>query len=259
MPDDVLTQLMDMSHSLGDPAHDLAILGEGNTSARIDDETFYIKSSGTELRTMQPDHFVKVRFATLLDLVGRTDVTDEVVKETFAAASVDADWQRPSTEALMHAILLSLPDVNFVGHTHPTVINWFTCANRGWEAWQGRLFPDEIVCCGLAPVWVPYADPGIPLARKVKAELEAFIDREGLRPKVIMMQNHGLVALGATPAEVTNATMMMCKTARILWGTFAVGGPHYLTESNVERIFTRPDEKYRMALLERGEKQGRNE
>jgi len=58
------------------------------------------------------------------------------------------------------------------------------------------------------------------------------------------------VTIGSTTAEVINATMMMCKTARVLWGTYALGGPNYLTGRQVERIFTRPDEKYRMGMLE---------
>ena len=151
----------------------------------------------------------------------------------------------------MHAILLSMEGVNVIGHTHPTAVNVFTCAQEGKQAWQGRLFPDEIVCCGVAPVWVDYTDPGVPLALEVRSQVESYTQNEGLRPKVILIQNHGLVALGATTAEVINATMMMCKTARILWGTYALGGPHYLTGQQVERIFTRPDEKYRMGLLER--------
>ena len=40
MQDDILTQLIAMSHSLGDPALDYVILGEGNTSARADADTF---------------------------------------------------------------------------------------------------------------------------------------------------------------------------------------------------------------------------
>lgn len=247
--DEILTELIEMSHVLGDPANDFAILGEGNSSARIDHETFYLKASGTELGKMTAEQFVKVRFDTLLDLLDAGDVTDEKVKETFQAAAIDAGDMRPSTEALMHAVLLSMPEIDFVGHTHPTTINWFTSAVEGKQAWQGRLFPDEIVCCGIAPVWIDYEDPGIPLARKVHQGVEAYIEEYGLRPKTALMQNHGLLAIGTTPSEVINATMMMCKTARILWGTYALGGPNYLTDDNVERIFTRPDEEYRKKVL----------
>ena len=42
---------------------------------------------------------------------------------------------------------------------------------------------------------------------------------------------------------------MAVKTARILLGTYAAGGPHYLSQNDVERIHTRPDEEIRRKLL----------
>ncbi|HSW43277.1 MAG TPA: hypothetical protein VLM76_12275 [Patescibacteria group bacterium] len=51
---DALHQLIGLSRSLGEPSRQLAILGEGNTSARIDDETFWVKASGTQLATAEP-------------------------------------------------------------------------------------------------------------------------------------------------------------------------------------------------------------
>jgi len=42
---------------------------------------------------------------------------------------------------------------------------------------------------------------------------------------------------------------MMVKTARVLLGTYAAGGPSFLTSENVGRIHTRPDEAYRRKLL----------
>ena len=60
---DVLEQLIDMSQSLGDPANDYVILGEGNTSVRADDDSFWVKASGTELVRASRDSFVRVRFA----------------------------------------------------------------------------------------------------------------------------------------------------------------------------------------------------
>jgi rhamnose utilization protein RhaD (predicted bifunctional aldolase and dehydrogenase) len=251
MSDAVLADLVAMSNRLGDPANDFAILGEGNTSARMDDETFCVKASGTELRTITAEGFVRVRFSKVLELLDATDISDAAVKKGFADASVNANGRRPSVEALLHAIMLSMEGVNFVAHTHPTAINIITCARDGQKAFEGRIFPDEIVCCGVAPVWIPYTDPGVPLARKVKAEVEAYVERYGMRPKTILVQNHGLITLGGTPAEVENATHMACKTARILVGTYALGGPNFFSQEQVDAIFARPDEKYRMAILEK--------
>jgi L-ribulose-5-phosphate 4-epimerase len=114
---------------------------------------------------------------------------------------------------------------------------------------QGRLFPDEIVTCGPAPVFVPYTDPGLPLAGEVRRRILDYTDAYGERPKVIMMQNHGLVALGKSAEEVQQITAMAVKTARVILGTYALGGPHALSAEAVARIHTRPDEAYRRQLL----------
>ena len=42
-----LPALLRLSHELGNLQRPLAILGEGNTSARLDDRTFLVKASGS--------------------------------------------------------------------------------------------------------------------------------------------------------------------------------------------------------------------
>ena len=243
---DVLSDLLQMSRRLGDPAYDYVILGEGNTSAGVDAETFFVKASGVSLRDIPESGLVRVRRAPILELLDRPSVTDDEIRDGLMTAKVDTlSPIRPSVETLFHAYLLSLPGINFVGHTHPAPVNSILCSKVAEEAISGRLFPDEIVCCGPAPVWVPYVDPGQPLAREMKARVEAYIDEQNSAPRVILMQNHGFIALGKTPGEVESATAMYVKTARILLGTYALGGPNFLTPENVNRIYTRPDEKYR--------------
>jgi rhamnose utilization protein RhaD (predicted bifunctional aldolase and dehydrogenase) len=119
------------------------------------------------------------------------------------------------------------------------------CSVVAEEAIAGRLFPDEIVVCGPAPAYVPYTDPGLPLARAVWQAIDHYIDEWREPPKVILMQNHGFIALGQSAREVQNITAMYVKTARILSGTYAVGGPRFMTPADVARIHTRPDEDYR--------------
>lgn len=235
-----------MSRRLADPALDYVILGEGNTSAGVDDATFFVKASGVSLRDIPESGFVRVRRAPIMELLGRSSVTDDEVRDGMLASKVDTFSPiRPSVETLFHAYLLSLPGIRFIGHTHPTPVNAILCSRRAEEAISGRLFPDEIVCCGPAPAWVPYTDPGQPLAREIRARVEAYIDENNTPPRIILMQNHGLIALGKTPGEVESSTAMYVKTARILLGAYALGGPNFLTPEHVDRIYTRPDEKYR--------------
>ena len=119
--------------------------------------------------------------------------------------------------------------MNFVGHTHPTAVNAILCSQKAEEAIAGRLFPDEIVYCGPAPVYIPYTDPGVPLARAVRDAIDRYLDEYRETPKVILMQNHGLFALGKTASEVENITAMYVKTARVILGAYALGGPHFMS------------------------------
>ena len=248
---EILHQLVEMSHRLGEESRGLVILGEGNTSARIGDETFYVKASGTQLGTISADGFVEVGFAKVLAMFEHPELTDEEIKEGLKAAMVDPKAAvMPSIETVFHAYLLSLPGVNFVGHTHSISMNSILCSKGWYDITQGRLFPDEIVCCGPAPAYVEYTDPGVPLARRIREVVTDYIRENEERPKAILMQNHGLIALGSSSKEVESVTMMWDKTARVLAGTFQFGGPNYLSKAHVERIHTRPDEAQRKKLIE---------
>jgi rhamnose utilization protein RhaD (predicted bifunctional aldolase and dehydrogenase) len=244
--DNALAQLVTMSNNLGDPALDYVILGEGNTSARADADTFWVKASGTQLRTIDRTGFVRVRFDKALSLLETTGLSDAAVTAGLNGAKVDpCVAARSSVETVLHALALQLDGVNFVGHTHPTAVNAILCSQRAEEAVAGRLFPDHIVYCGLASVYVPYTDPGVPLARKVRDLIDRYLDEQCEVPKVILMQNHGLIALGRTAQQVEDITAMYVKSARVLLGTYALAGPRFLTAGDVDRIHTRPDELYR--------------
>jgi rhamnose utilization protein RhaD (predicted bifunctional aldolase and dehydrogenase) len=250
MTNDILSQLIKMSRALGDPANDYVILGEGNTSARADAETFWIKASGTSLRTLTAEGLVRMGFQPVLRMLEGQDLTDEETKQALIDAKVDPEADgHPSIETMLHALALTLPGVNFVGHTHPTAVNAVLCSKGAEDAIRGRLFPEEVTFCGPAPAYVPYADPGLPLAHAVRDALKQHIDEWGEPPKVILMRSHGLIALGRTAAEVETITAMYVKTARVLLGTYALGGPQFMTDEAVMRIHTRPDEVLRRQKL----------
>ncbi len=249
-PHSILTELVELSNRLAAPANDYVILAEGNTSARVDDQTFWVKASGREMHGIGPEGFVQVHFDRALAVLDSADLSDAAVKEALTAAKVDpAAPGHPSVETFLHALCLQLPGVNFVGHTHPTAVNAITCSTSFASALNGRLFPDEIVVLGVAPVLVPYVDPGLPLARAVRDAIHAFIETHGERPKAIYMQNHGFIALGSISRQVENITAMAVKLARVLIGAYSLGGPNFMTPQNVARIHTRPDEHYRQRQL----------
>jgi len=68
-------------------------------------------------------------------------------------------------------------------------------------------------------------------------------------PGVILIENHGIITLGATPQAVLAAMLMADKAAMIFCGAAALGGPRFLTPAQVQRIAAHPDEKYRREAL----------
>jgi rhamnose utilization protein RhaD (predicted bifunctional aldolase and dehydrogenase) len=250
MPDSTLDQLVALSNRLGDPARDYVILGEGNTSARADAETLWVKASGAELRTAGPQHFVRVRIAPVLEMLEGGELDDAAVKQRLVGAKVDADAAaHPSVETLLHAVCLQLEGVSIVAHTHPIAVNSVTCSRAFPDALRAPLFPDQVVVCGAASVVVPYVDPGVPLARELHRRVREFVREHGEAPRTIYLQNHGLVALGSSATQVEGITAMAVKAARILIGTHALGGPHPMAPEAVARIHSRPDEHHRQRVL----------
>ncbi|HOZ45292.1 MAG TPA: class II aldolase/adducin family protein [Candidatus Hydrogenedentes bacterium] len=250
MSDAILRQLVEMSRYLGAPHRTYAILGEGNTSAKVDANTFYVKASGFTLADADEGAFVRVAISTVTELLDNPSAGDEEVTATFQRALVEpGEKRRPSTEAFLHAVLLRFPGINFVGHTHPIYTNMILSSKKAQEAMSGRLCPDHIVSMAHKSCYVPYVDPGLVMAREVKRRVEDFAQAEGMLPRAIVLENHGLFALGDCPKAVTSITDMTEKMSQIIVGTYALGGPSFMPEESVNRIFTRPDEAYRLKII----------
>ena len=81
--------------------------------------------------------------------------SEAVMRTAMAARLRDEGDRRPSVECVFHALIPS----RFVIHTHPTLVNSLTCASDG-EAIAKDLLGDDAL-------WVPYVDPGLPLAREI--------------------------------------------------------------------------------------------
>jgi rhamnose utilization protein RhaD (predicted bifunctional aldolase and dehydrogenase) len=244
-----LASLIALSHELGAESRALAILGEGNTSTRLGEETFLVKASGSSLGTMSAADVVECRLAPLLAMLERDDLTDQQIEDELFGCRVDPAAKKPSVEALFHGYLLSLPGIEFVGHTHPISVNQILCSPHARDFATRRLFPDEIVCCGPASVLVPYTDPGLRLSQAIRRGVTEFLEKFGTAPRAILLENHGLITLGGSANAVKAAMLMTDKAARIFAGAVALGGPVFLSDEDVHRIANRIDEHYRQRAL----------
>ncbi len=248
---DILDQLVELSHRVGAPEMDCAILGEGNTSALHEDGTFSVKGSGCCLGSMRREDFVRLHQQPIVDLLD-SEASLEDLNAAYAAAKVDPDSpRRPSVETVFHGIALTCPGVRFVAHTHPTAVNGLTCTAAWREHLRGRLCPDEAVVLGPESVYVPYVDPGVALARSIKHEVDAYSERYGATPKAIYLQSHGFIALAGSAQEAYNISLMAVKAARMRLFCLQAGGLNPLPTEVIDHLLGRSDEHYRQSQLVR--------
>lgn len=249
--------LLALCHSVGEPHRELAILGEGNVSARIDDgpapqtgtARMLVKASGSTLGSAGPDDLVECELAPILATLDDPAADDDAVATAFMASRVDQTAKRPSVEALLHAVVLEA-GAGAACHTHPISANGILSSDRAELIAAGALFPDAIVVLGPRALFVPYVDPGLALARHMRDALHAFSERHGQLPKIAYLQNHGIFAIGDDAAECLRITEMADKHARILTAALAVGEPRFLGDDVLDRIENRADEHHRRRVLQ---------
>lgn len=241
--------LVQLSRELGRPERNLVIIGEGNTSYRADEESFWVKASGSQLPTITAEGFARVRFAPIMQLFEKPPQTLSEQREALLAACYNPTGPHPSVETSFHAMLLWECGVRYIGHTHPVAVNRLLCSAHAETFAKRRIFPDEVVLCGPESAFVPYVDPGLPLAFAIRDAVRDYMSRHDEAPKVILLANHGMIALGQSSTEVLNITAMCVKAAEILWGALATGEARFMSEADVMHIYKRPDEIYRRKLF----------
>jgi rhamnose utilization protein RhaD (predicted bifunctional aldolase and dehydrogenase) len=237
-----IASLIQLSRDIGREDRRLAILGEGNCSVKLSPTEFAVKASGACLATLTEADVTVCSSERVLALLEQKTLSDEAIDQALLDARVDGKAKKPSVEAMFHAWLLSLDGVEFVGHCHPLAANQVLCSPRARDFAERRLFPDEVAICGECSVFVPYVDPGLALAREIAERTKQFYQQRGGLPRLILLQNHGIIALGPTAQAVFACLLMATKAAGVFMGAAAMGGPNFMTPQHVDRMVGRLDE-----------------
>src|SRR5712691_1583839 len=171
----------------------LVLWGGGNNSVKSTTtdilgrpvDVMYIKSSGSDMKSIVPRQFPAVRLDYIAPLRARAaEMTDQEMVDYLTRCLVDPASARPSIETLLHAFL----PAPAVLHTHADAILALT-NTRGRETTVRACFGDDVVT-------VPYRRPGFRLSQEVA---EAFDARP--RAAGIVLMNHGLITWGETVRE----------------------------------------------------------
>jgi len=191
-PENEIDQLVYQSRLVG-AEEALVLWGGGNNSVKSRSSdllgkpigVMYIKSSGSDMKTIVPKQFPAVRLDYIEPLRTRDgDMSDQEMVDYLARCLVDPSSARPSIETLLHAFL----PARAVLHTHADAILALT-NTRGREATVRACFGDAVIT-------VPYLRPGFRLSRDVADAFASKPDAEGL-----VLMNHGLITWGETAKE----------------------------------------------------------
>ncbi|CAL8972507.1 MAG: short-chain dehydrogenase [Cellulomonas sp. 73-145] len=193
-PDSLVEDLVEVSRSLGaDPR--LVLAGGGNTSLKLDraDVTgqplriLLVKGSGQDLAGVDRHGFAPLRLDRLRALLPVADrLDDAALANELRCASVDAGAPDASVESLVHAVL---PHA-CVLHSHADAVLTLTHAPDGADRIRRALGPRTLV--------VDYAQPGPALAAACASAWTQHGDDE---TEAVVVLDHGIFALGATPRE----------------------------------------------------------
>jgi rhamnose utilization protein RhaD (predicted bifunctional aldolase and dehydrogenase) len=251
-PTAVSAELVALTRALGGVERDLVILAEGNTSQRLDDGRLVLKASGSRMRDADQDDFVVVDVEELTALVeSPTSTQDDLTRALDSGPGPDGRPVRGSIEALIHVAVQAVEPTPFVGHTHPTAVVGLLASVHSETAFARAAYSDEAVVLGM-PLWVPYAQPGIELGRVFLDRLRAYVDQWGELPRLVLLANHGIIAIADTAAGVEGVSEMAVKAARVRTVAYSVGGLAPLTDDAVTKFLARDDITERQGNLAAG-------
>ncbi len=178
----------------------------GNISARRADGNIVITPSSVDYRDMELDDLVLI------------DPGGSVLQA--------AEGRSPSSEMQLHlACYRAFDDIGSVIHSHPVWATMFAIAHEPIPA----CIDEFAVYCGGDVRCTDYAASGTP-----DVGTNAVTALEGRAAALIA--NHGLVAVGPRPDKALHVTALVERTAQIVWGARALGGPVPIPE-DVNRNF----------------------
>lgn len=236
----VSDELVSLSLALGDPARDLVILAEGNTSQRLADGRIVVKTSGSYLESTTRDDFVVTEVEPLIAMMDDASRTQEDLTALLDAGVHGGVRRRGSIETLVHAAVQAVSPSAFVAHTHPTPVVGLLASVHAATAFDEWVYSDEAVVIG-RPLFVPYAAPGIDLGRVFLERLRSYFSANGELPSAVLLGNHGMVAIAGTAKAALAITLMTVKGARVRLDALSVGGVQGLGDDTVSHYFERTD------------------
>ena len=181
---------------------DLVQSAGGNSSIKLRNGTMLIKSSGVTLSDLNFNFgFTKVnnkKIKLILDNEKIFKNKNKQKKEFLSRKLLQkANLEKnstPSIEVFLHSLLDKV-----TLHTHPICVNNIVCG-QNWKKNLNKIFINNNY------LFIKYKTPGIELALELKKEVQNYLLKNQSLPKIIFLQNHGLIVTDSTAKKVIDLT-----------------------------------------------------
>ncbi|MPZ95005.1 MAG: class II aldolase [Propionibacteriales bacterium] len=250
-PSAVPADLVALTRSLGERSREQAILAEGNTSYRLDDERIVVKTSGSNLGRATADDFVVVDNAPLVDLLHDPAATQADLTAALDAGEHEGRRVRASIETLVHIAVQAVAPASWVAHTHPTAVVGLLASVQAETIFAEAVYSDEAVVLA-TPLFVPYAEPGLALGKLVHDGLRRRFDETGELPRLVLLANHGIVAIAESAPGADGICEMAVKSATVRHIALTAGGLQPVPRDSLAKFVLRSEVSERRQRLGRG-------
>ncbi|MFI3175094.1 MAG: class II aldolase/adducin family protein [Bacillota bacterium] len=179
---------------------------DGNVSVLLEDGTVLCTPTGMSKSFITPDKLLRV------------DRNGEIVEA--------ADGLRPSSEMKMHLRCYDRrDDVKSVIHAHPPGATGFAVAHKPMDMYN---MIEDVAAIGSVPL-TPY---GTPSTSEVPDAIEPYLEDHD----VMLLENHGALAVGSDPVTAFYRMESLELWAKITINAVILGGSHDISRDNIQKL-----------------------
>ncbi len=197
-----IKELVRISNEIG-RFKELVQASGGNTSVKTLDEKMVIKASGFMLSEITENSgFAVLDYNKIIEFLENEMISDaeqneKLYNNALMNSLVSFNELKPSLETGMHALLDRV-----VIHSHPVMVSVITCMNNGES-----VIRDMFSNTSPEILWVSYKYPGYHLAKELKKRISEYKNKNGVKPEIIFLKNHGLTVSSNNPRKCVEMTM----------------------------------------------------
>jgi len=202
----------------------------------LDKNSFFINSADSNTRQISKQDIGEYRLEPILAITQSDYLSKSQIEQIISDAAIANPAQKIPWEALIHAISLKLADAKYVMHSHSKTVNKIICSKIGSQAFQGHVFEESVIVCGKNPARIQFAESGYALAMAIYKELSSFQKIHFHLPKILLLENHGVLIMAQNPQELLDINKTLELWAELLFAGYQLGGPNYLSLDHIMAI-----------------------